>query len=617
MQDAVVNGTGDEFFMLIGSDANAEAYQADGVISLSKTAFEFAYPRLSVTAYTRLTAAFTGKPNAKNNDFTDVSYNGMNLADTQADGKYVLASFDGTNWYYYERYCEYAALASSEFAYDNDTYFTDHFSFAFFAITTVTPANVEFNKDNPNHAYFTFAGNEEDIADKSNLNEPMEYIKVAPVAVTSEPSSSRLEGGQTYNAKVVFSENLKLANTATEPTIEWASEVEGATLTEFKWDGAKTITFTFTTATTYDFTKSYSFYVTNLVGVSSLQAPRAFGYSVVNNPVFGCPKIQNSVSVAYANTPALIAEDDLSTTEWTTADGTSAANLPYRLALVASPISAAKTDTMIDKIESTLGQDSVLSAQTFEVSLGLCSVQIAYVTGKRVKVFVPFPAGYTAESDVAFKAYHFKADGTPEEIDCVTTETGIIMMCDAFSPFAVVAVEAPAEKKVITVANGNGSFDKEIVKAENGIYSVTVTADTGYIIESLTLDGVARSIDENKTSLKLMLTESEVAANGSILEATFVRESIDVEDLEVEVEVPEPSTEVESESTTEPESETTTEPETESTTTPETETTTEPEVESTTDPENNNNTEENFFVKLINFIKAIFEAIAKLFNSFK
>ncbi len=528
------NAEGTEYFLMPSTDELFKYFQPDGVISVSDNAFNFSYPNVAVNAYERLSDAFAEVEDAPTPELgNNVTYLGMGLFEAQKDGAYIIASFNGTNWYYYERYAQWNALSMgyeyAGFTYDCGTYFTDIFSFPVFAMTEIAPTDNYTGVSDP--AFYTYAG--DDKYDMSKVGDFINYTKVAPVAVLSKPSNARLEGGKIYDAEVVFTELLTLENSAIPATIDWVSPVTGAEIIEntFNWDGNKTITFKFRTAENYAFTTSYTFNVTGLVGAESLLAPRVFGFSVVNNPVFGCPKIENSVSTAYANTPALIAEDNLAENEWKDANG-NVLDLPYKLSLVATEKETTKN--MLDEIGDLYQDDQapvIKDSKTYEISLGLCNNQIAYVTGKRVKVFVPFPEGYTAESNVTFKAYHFGKNGV-EEINCVTTEKGIIMMCDAFSPFTIAVIDgAPAEKAVATVSYGNGSFDTDFVKFTDGKATVTATADEGNVISSITVNGKKINVTNAAVTEISLNAEDYADADSVIVEATFVLGEIEINDL--------------------------------------------------------------------------------------
>ncbi len=555
MEDGVSSLEAEVYFLKNGLADEVKYYQPDGVISLSENSFEFRYPDLSAVEYARLSTDFTAEEiiiegeNGPEVDTTkkNISYHGKGLAKTQETGKYVLASFDNETWYYYERYVQtmYALQnggtlgALSE---DYDTYFVDIFYLAYFAVTTVAPT-AEFDSSSSSEMtkYYTYASTSENLAaieGISRVAEVIEFSKVAPVAVMSTPSNSRLSGGMEYDVSITYSEKLVPANPALPIGVKAVNTIPGAAYGDFSFDGDKTVYFKMTTVDTYNFVVSYFFALENLVGESSLLAPNAVGFNVVNNPSFACPKIAGDINVAYANTPALISDSNLDDNDWLDKDGNSIGeNLPARLSLVATTITGTQSESMEAQVESDLGY-AVEKAQTFELTLGLCSNQISYVYGKRIKVFVPFPDGYSAETEnVSFKAFHFnQATGEVEEIDCVTTDKGIIMMCDSFSPFMVAAVQKTADEKklVITNANGYGQFnmgdelDVESLYVEAGATEkMTVVADDGYVIESITVNGIAVAVTNNR-SMEVVLSSDSLSDSGNIVEASFILEDIKV-----------------------------------------------------------------------------------------
>ncbi len=519
------SASSEDFFLKCAGDEVVAAYQPNGVISLSSLSNKFAYPSLSDVAYTRLSDAFT----AKTADFiNNISYRGLGLVATQAKGEYILASY-GEEWYYYENYLEVMRQAQGyDEPWDGDcgTYFIDYYSMAYFAITK-DPAPTEIVGSNYTD-YYTYTG--ENIYDISKVADAVEYSKTAPYVSKKLPNTSVLDGGKSYDITVTYSESLKKANAYEDIIAKWVYDVEGAKIENLQWDNDKTVSFTLTTAKNYNYTTNYYVALENLVGIESGLTPNSVGFMVINTPTFSCPKVESSVNIAYANTPVLIADSNLAENEWEDSEGNKL-DLPYRLSLVASTVSDEKSEDMLDKI----GGADIVASQTFEISLGLCDNQISYVKGKKVKVFVPFPSGYSGEDGVTFKAYHFDSDGNAEEIDCITTEYGIIMMCDKFSPFAVIAVkdEQTAEKKLMTFASGNGSFSDEMVKFGNGeTKELTVTADEGYRLEKLTLNGTEIAIS-NEKSMTLQLASDELSAEGNVIEASFILDKFDLGENEV------------------------------------------------------------------------------------
>ncbi len=535
-----VGANKEDFFLKSGSDsAILKPYQPDGVISLSRDSMEFNYPNLSGYSYEGLkNNAFTllDKPSDSETNKVFMSYKGMGVSQAKEKGKYIIVSYDGNEWYYYDYYIQIIqGNMSGDFNYDFDGYFAafPDTRLVFFAVTDQShPA--DFSYQDP--STYTYTG---PVSDITKVGEVVELQKTAPVVVQRTPVTSRLDGGKSYNATATFSENLRKANKADEVGIEWLNPIEGAELSNFRWEeGSNTVSFTFTTVNSYAYSTGYYFKLTNLIGKESLKTPNPVGYTVVNNPSFACPKVKGDINQIYANTPALIDDSNLADNDWMDENGNSIANYASnRLALVASTLSTEESDAMVGEIESSSGEQ-VLASQTYDISMTLCSGQVSYISGKRVKVFVPFPEGFNAQSNASFKAYHFDKDGKAEEIPCVVTEKGIIMMCERFSPFAVVAVakEEVSQKTVMTYADGKGSFAHELLTVEKGERaSVTVSADAGYMIQDVKLNGQSilnpklRNAGDSST---ILLNYNELKDGGNTLEATFALKNVQAEGSE-------------------------------------------------------------------------------------
>ncbi len=522
------DGTSREFFLKSGRDEVSRSYQPDGVISLADPglAFEFVYPSLAGIEYGTESRAFTF---TEENNKTYVSYNGMGIDKAAEQGQYIVFAYDTESlntWYYVSLH--YAAMNKSvgNGSYsladiDEDTRFVNYNGSVacVYAVTDTAPEiafeNVRTFED------AKYVGDSDGIYDVSAINgTPTEMTKRAPYAVTKTPNNARLEENKTYTATITYSENLKKANAGDEAGIELTTAVAGATVTDFVWSESKpnTVSFTFTTKSSYNYSVSYYFTLTNLVGAVSRLAPQETAFTVVNNPEFSCPKVEGSLNTVYAGVPALIADGDLSLEGWKDDDGNDvASDLPSRLSLVATYPTESQTEDMLDKIEES--GTVPLASSTYNLKLELCSNQISYVSGKKIKVLLPYPEGFDASRKVVtFKAYHFKADGTPEEIECIVTENGIIMLCDSFSPFAIVAAEGEtAERKVLTNVIGNGSADRELITLKEGESGkVTVTAQEGFTVEAVTLNGKAYEVNNGEIELNY----SDLRDGGNILEVS-------------------------------------------------------------------------------------------------
>ncbi len=529
LRESTNNAASESFFLITGLDKLMDAYQPNGVVSLSSKSMEFSYPDLSIKEYEALSNAFTASGDSVYNQ--QVSYKGMGLAaaqettmkDEYGNDKpiYILGSFNGSLWFYCDRYLQ-VALATmgagpeddpynpvkinlTDLGYDTDTYFMG-MGLAYFGVTTIAPEiayDSSWTTATQMKAYYVYEGGLLNIHDTSLVGEAQDLEKAPPYITEKTPYNSRLDQGKTYNVTVTYNEDLKKANTELPVELTWVQEVNGGTFANFKWWGddvenpnSRKVTFTLTTGKNFGRTTNYYFELQNLVGKESGKAPNAIGFSTYNNNVFECPKIEGDPNKIHANTPALISNEDLSENQWIGADGKPLGDLPQRLSLVATTIEKNSNEqtTMVDAIETSLGEGSVLAAQTFEITMSLCSSQVAYIEGKPLQVYVPFPEGYSAASEgVIFKAYHFDKNGNPEEIQCKVVEGGIIMYCTKFSPFAVIATKGTPGYTVSFNANG-GSGNMDSVANDTGSYPLpecTFTAPEGMQFKgwALTADG--------------------------------------------------------------------------------------------------------------------------------
>lgn len=159
---------------------------------------------------------------------------------------------------------------------------------------------------------------------------------------------------------------------------------------------------------------------------------------------------------------------------------------------------------------------AVLSSSLYEIDFARICSQTIVKTGQKVRLQVGFPPGFDSSmAGVVFKAYHFTRDETTgmvisvEEIPITVTQYGLIIMCDSFSPFEIVALDATNEelvlpedsgdRYVVMTSDGHGKVEGDVagdpdrpgmVRFESGSsHTFTVTPDEGYQIGSITFDG--------------------------------------------------------------------------------------------------------------------------------
>ncbi len=324
----------------------------------------------------------------------------------------------------------------------------------------------------------------------------------------------------------------------------YGAGVTGAEYSEirnFEWDGDKTVEFDMKFSTMYsDSNVIYNIYLEGLVGQTSGKIPNPIVYTTrIKGP---CPSImERDGNWDVFAKPTLLEGDDLSLNGWQTSSGQPVNDLlSHRLTLVTTRTTEAQNEQIAEQVEDKV-TDNILDSETYNIALSICKSMIIK-TGDRVKVRLGFPAGYGPDDEgVTFKAYHFKRDTQGnvidvEEIGCVVTQYGLIITCDAFSPFMIAAVEkdetAVEDKTVVVTTSDGGTVSgagldaSGIVKlSENGSQTVTYTAREGYQIESVTVCG--REIDlTNKKSAAVTVNYSDVQNANNIVNASFVAEEV-------------------------------------------------------------------------------------------
>ena len=164
-------------------------------------------------------------------------------------------------------------------------------------------------------------------------------------------------------------------------------------------------------------------------------------------------------------------------------------------------------------------------------------------TGEGVRVCVGFPKGYDYDSSmngVTFKAYHYKVDpvtdqltGEVEEIRCIVTPFGLIIECDAFSPFTIAAVESNemnTTKNIIINSFENGAvYENDVVlEGVNGTLSLEkgdsktlqIKASEGYEIDTVMINNVPQVID-NVNEMTLVFDYDQLDYS-TMVQVTFV-----------------------------------------------------------------------------------------------
>lgn len=520
--------------------------------------YTFKYPELniedygidSVTNINGLLVKFkkdgTETEEYKAGDFY-ISYNNKGYAEAAKEGKYILIKYheykpgddvwiEG-NWGYMN-----PELYAGGFKDNGDHLYISvpNSEYMEFAVTTLEPPE--------GLAGYTYQGDETDfVAQTGKLYNPSGKYKAPPyVKYQTPPATTTLEVGPTYHVDVTYTDDLVLADGATE--VGYRMESTGptgateSTITNFKFDGKNRVTFDLTFSKMFaDDDALYRIYVTGLVGKNSKKEANYISFGAANT--IACSFSMNAAKnwEVFAK-PTLLENEDLSLNGWQTSDGQPVSEkLRSRIALVTTRTTQVEKDSMNNLMEEELGTQELISSETYNISLNVCKKYVVK-TGHRLRLSLGFPAGYGPDdAGVTFKAYHFKRDeqgnvAGVEEIPCVVTQYGLIVTCDSFSPFAVAVTETDetaVQDKTVVVSDTEGGkiegANREegniITLAEGESATINVIPNDGYEIEAINVCGKSIEIS-NKDSMNVTINYNDVKDGNCIVEAKFVAKAV-------------------------------------------------------------------------------------------
>lgn len=376
---------------------------------------------------------------------------------------------------------------------------------------------------------------------QSNYAPPPFVLRQSPAQTATINLSDRF-----YHITAEFDETLVAVDdigARIECRDRYGAGVTGAEYSEIRnvtWDGDKKVEFDMKFSMMYsDSNVIYNIHLEGLVGQNSRKVPNPIVYTTrIKGP---CPSImERDGNWDVFAKPTLLEGDDLSMSGWQTSNGQPVDELlSHRLTLVTTRTTEAQNEQIAEQVENKV-TDNILDSETYNIALSVCKSMIIK-TGDRVKVRLGFPAGYGPDDEgVTFKAYHFSRDTQgnvtdAEEIDCVVTQYGLIITCDAFSPFMIAAVEkdetvSEPRTAVVTASDGgtvsgDGLDASGIVKLNEGeSQEVTFTARPGYQIESVTLCGKEIQLTGNN-SATVTVSYDDIGDN-NIVNASFVAEEV-------------------------------------------------------------------------------------------
>ena len=271
--------------------------------------------------------------------------------------------------------------------------------------------------------------------------------------------------------------------------------------------------------------------------VTSDKAPNPAFYNF-GRVVVACPACFNydgRLWIECCAQPTLVTNSDLSEMDFKDEDGNSTftENERSQMMLVAERANNETIDTMLNEItdhdDINVTADDVISSETYDIRLQMCSKYPTIPDGSYVKIALGFPEGYGPQDEgVTFKLFHRKHDPKTdtysiEEVPCVVTKFGIVATVTSFSPYMVAVVDADkaTDKTVYASIEGKGGRltmeDGKIQTVEEGkSYTYTIQPDEGYRIHSVKLNG-AEVKDRVQSGGSLTLTYEELKTNNELV----------------------------------------------------------------------------------------------------
>lgn len=334
----------------------------------------------------------------------------------------------------------------------------------------------------------------------------------------------------------------------------------------------------------------YDFQITGLVGSRSNKVPNSWSY-IMSTSV--CPMAYRSQGIDWAlwGRPSLLDNpDDLDLSKLAVegVDGKKTSldklqeqmkvdSMNGRLMLTVEEIgkengmSREKYNEVTEAFDkyTNIPDDAVKSSAMYEINFTrLCKMTVV-LEGESLRMQLGFPEGYdakdVADNKVIFKAYHFTRCSanhpcgnenksnhkygddivSVEEIPLAVTQYGLVILCNSFSPFEIVALdpskvsadENVKSNNIIVKTDGNGTVTCDGVEAvgakgfisfENGkSHKFKITAKEGYTADVVSFGGRQITVSADGT---FTLSSDDLTGTNDMLNVSFVPKSVKVEE---------------------------------------------------------------------------------------
>lgn len=579
------DGYENQIYLLVGNLTLSVHHQASGI--MSPVEYEFKYPELNdddfnvklVSSYGDLTVKFKedGELEGTEAGTFYVSYKNMGVIEAEKHGIYLIMRTrkyleDTDQWKVDNVWAYLTSDFSSDFKdWDFGTFTAfplPQVSYAEFAVTTVPPP---YQSGIPDGSY---QGDPDDLSQFEAYsgvlyNPNGNYIKPPYIKSTTPALTSTIDGEREYYDVVLEYDEVLVEEEGKKAGVKMtavnalrydeeipSTAADYARISNFSWEGNK-VMFRFSPSKMWlDDSTRYTFDITGLVGERSKKPPMSVSYYAIFPKCCPCAYWYAGIDWTLYAKPTLMEDfspDNFDPTGWTDEEGNEIAKeLASRMVLVVSTPSDDQNKEIEAELQNSEAGKGAEILQTFNINLTTCKAQVVK-TGQKVKIFLGFPAGYVPGTETmknsTFKAYHFpkneKGEITDcEEIECTVTSRGLIIMCNAFSPFAI--AKAPAEKDaaksvVCSVPDGGtATFDGandtngSIFFLEKGeSKAITITAKKGYVIDSIKVgENYVQLEEKDRYTKEIEVSYGDFGVYDGIVDVQFVAETVYQEEVD-------------------------------------------------------------------------------------
>ena len=189
---------------------------------------------------------------------------------------------------------------------------------------------------------------------------------------------------------------------------------------------------------------------------------------------------------------------------------------------------------------------AVRGSSLYEIDFARICGKTIVKTGDSLRMSVGFPEGITSAQGLVFKAYHFTRNSagdiiSVEEIPLTVTAYGLVIMCDSFSPFEIVALDAnmidekPGAEKIVMILAGEGGSillpsgasavgkNGVVTLAEGQHVTLQVRPDSGQAVGAVTFDGHPIPVSDDGT---VVIAYEDIQSQACLLSASFISAAV-------------------------------------------------------------------------------------------